>query len=186
MDDDEILLDAEDRMEKAIEHLHDALRGIRTGRASPGLVEGIRVDYYGSPTPLKQIANIGIPEPRMIMIKPFDPSSLKDIEKAILKSDLGIAPASDGKILRLNVPPLSQDRRKQLVALVKERAEECRVSMRNVRRDANKSADAAEKEGNLSEDDLKRLRDEIQDLIKRFETKVDEELERKTAEIMEI
>ena len=186
MDYDEILLDAEERMDKALDHLHDGLRGIRTGRASPGLVEGIRVEYYGSPTPLKQIANIGIPEPRLIMIKPFDPSSLKEIEKAILKSDLGIAPANDGKIIRLAVPPLSHDRRKQLAALVKERAEECRVSMRNVRRDANKSADGAEADGNLSEDDLKRLRDEIQELIKRFEAKVDEELERKTSEIMEI
>ncbi len=186
MDYDEILLDAEERMDKAYDHLHEGLKGIRTGRASPGLVEGIRVEYYGSPTPLKQIANIGIPEPRLIMIKPFDPASLKDIEKAILKSDLGIAPMSDGKIIRLNVPPLSQDRRKQLGALVKERAEECRVSMRNVRRDANKHADAAEKESTISEDQLKRLRDEIQELLKGFETKVDVELERKTTEIMEI
>ena len=124
MDYDEILLDAEERMDKGVQHLREILRGIRTGRASPGLVDSMRVDYYGSPTPLKQIANIAIPEPRMIMIKPFDPGSLKDIEKAIQKSDLGISPASDGKILRLAIPPLSEDRRKQLASLVKEKAEE--------------------------------------------------------------
>jgi ribosome recycling factor len=186
MDYDEILLDAEERMDKAVQHLHEILRGIRTGRASPGLVDSIRVDYYGSPTPLKQIANIAIPEPRMIMIKPFDPGSLKDIEKAILKSDLGISPGNDGKILRLTIPPLSEDRRRQLASLVKERAEETRVSLRNVRRDANKSADEAEKESNLTEDMAHKLRDEIQDLIKSYEEKVDAELKRKTEEIMTI
>jgi ribosome recycling factor len=186
MDYDEILLDAEERMEKAVDHLRDVLRGIRTGRASPGLVDGLRVEYYGSPTPLKQIANIAIPEPRMIMIKPFDPGSVKDIEKAIQKSDLGISPSSDGKILRLQIPPLSEDRRKQLASLVKERAEEARVSMRNVRRDANKSADAAEKDSTLTEDEARKLRDEIQELIKTYEEKVDAELKKKTEEILTI
>jgi ribosome recycling factor len=186
MDYDEILLDAEERMDKGVGHLRDTLRGIRTGRASPGLVDGLKVDYYGSPTPLKQIANIAIPEPRLIMIKPFDPGSLKDIEKAILKSDLGISPQNDGKIIRLAIPPLSEDRRKQLVHLVKEKAEEARISLRNVRRDANKSADAAEKDSTLSEDEAHKLRDEIQDLIKTYEEKVDVELKKKTEEIMTI
>ena len=186
MDYDEIYLDAEERMDKAVQHLREVLRGIRTGRATPGLVDTMKVDYYGSPTPLKQIANIAIPEPRMIMIKPFDPGSLKDIEKAIASSDLGINPASDGKIIRLQIPPLSEERRKQLASLVKERAEEGRVSLRNVRRDANKSADAAEKDGEMSEDEARKCRDDIQELIKSYESKVDAELKKKTEEIMTI
>jgi len=186
MDYDEILLDAEERMDKGVEHLREILRGIRTGRASPGLVDSMRVDYYGSPTPLKQIANIAIPEPRMIMIKPFDPGSVKDIEKAIQTSDLGISPSSDGKIIRLAIPPLSEERRKQLASMVKDKAEEARVTLRNIRRDANKSAVAAEKDSTLTEDELHKLQDEIQELIKTYEGKIDQELKKKTEEIMTI
>jgi len=138
MDQDEILLDAEDRMEKAVEHLTTSLSGIRTGRATPGLVDSVRVDYYGSPTPLKQIANVSVPEPQQLMIRPFDTSSLDGIVKAIQGSDLGLAPNNDGRVIRLNIPPLSGDRRKQLVGRIKELAEEARVSIRNIRRDANK------------------------------------------------
>jgi len=186
MDYDEILIDADDRMDKAIEVFRNELRGMRTGRAHPGLVEPIRVDYYGSPTPLKQIAAISVPEADQIMIKPFDVSALGDIEKGILKSDLGITPSSDGKILRLNVPPLSEERRKKLVARAKEVAEEARVAIRNVRRDANKSAETSQKEGLFSEDDLKRLKDEIQGTTKQKEGEVDGELSRKTEELLEV
>ena len=136
-----LLFETEERMEKALDVLHDTSRGMRTGRASPGLVESIRADYYGSPTPLKQIANISAPEPDQLVIKPFDPSCLSEIEKAILKSDIGINPSNDGKIIRLQIPPLSQERRRQLASWAKEMGEETRISVRNIRRDANKAAD---------------------------------------------
>lgn len=185
MDSDEILLDTEDRMDKAVENLSDRLKGIRTGRASPGLVEGIRIDYYGSPTALKQLANVSAPEPRLLVIKPFDPGVLKAIETAIQKSDLGINPSSDGKILRLAVPPLSQERRNKLVAQVKEYSEEGKVALRNIRRDANKHAEGAKKEGLLTEDDLARLLEEIDKLTKDHEKKIADILDRKTAEVLE-
>ena len=181
MDYDPIVLETEERMEKALEVLKEKFRGMRTGRANVGLVDAIRVDYYGSPTPLKQIANISAPEADLLVIKPFDPSALGDIEKAILKSDVGIHPQNDGKIIRLQVPPLSQERRKQLAARAKETAEETRVAIRNVRRDANKHADVIAK--TMSEDDLKRLKDEIQGLTKQYEEKVDGSLEAKTKEL---
>jgi ribosome recycling factor len=181
MDYDTILLEAEEKMEKALEVLKEKYRGMRTGRANVGLVDGIRVDYYGSPTPLKQIANVSAPEADLLVIKPFDPSSLGEIEKAILKSDVGVHPANDGKIVRLKIPPLSQERRKQLASRAKETAEEARVAIRNIRRDANKHAEGLQK--SISEDDLKRLKDEIQDLTKNFEGKVDQSLEGKTKEL---
>ena len=146
MDQDEILLDAEERMEKAVQVLHGQLQGLRTGRATSGLVDSIRVDYYGSPTPLKQIANISIPEPQQILIRPFDASTLTNIAKAIQSSDTGLSPNSDGRVIRLNVPALSTERRRQLSGRVKELAEEARVAIRNVRRDANKHADQGEKD----------------------------------------
>jgi ribosome recycling factor len=183
---DEILLDTDDRMEKAVEHLVTEYRGIRSGRATPGLVENIRVEYYGSMQPLKATANIAIPEPRLIVIKPFDPSSAKAIEKAIQASDLGIQPSSDGKLIRLEIPPLSEERRKQLANLVKEKAEDARVAIRNVRRDGNKQAEQAEKDKEISEDQLHDLKDEIQDLTKKYEDKVDEHMEKKTKEILEV
>ena len=186
MDYDEILLDAEERMDKGLEVLRAEFRTMRTGRAHPGLVEGVRVDYYGSPTPLKQIANVSAPEADLLVVKPFDPSSIADIEKGILKSDIGITPMNDGKLLRLKVPPLSEERRKQLVARAKEVAEETRVSIRNVRRDANRHADQAQKDGELSEDSQHGLKDEIQKLTKAKESAVDEELKRKTGELMEV
>ncbi|HBP16525.1 MAG TPA: ribosome recycling factor, partial [Planctomycetes bacterium] len=130
---DEVLLDTEERMEKCVEHLSDDYRGIKSGRATPGLVEGIRVEYYGSPTPLKQLANIGAPEPALLVIKPFDPSAISEIEKAIQKSDIGITPMTDGKIIRLPVPSLSEEQRKKYVKLAKDKAEAQRVAIRNVR-----------------------------------------------------
>lgn len=183
---EEILLESEERMDKVLEHLTHVFRGIRTGRASPGLVEDIRVDYYGSMSPLKHMASISVPEPRLIIVKPFDAGTVKEVEKAIQKSELGITPQSDGKLIRLTIPPLSEERRKQLAAMVREKAEEARVSIRNVRRDANRQGDTAEAEGTISQDDHKRLREEIDQLTKDHEAKVNANLEKKTAEIMEI
>ena len=184
MDYDTILLETEDRMEKAFEVLKEKFRGMRTGRASPGLVDSIRVDYYGSPTPLKQIANISAPEANLLVIKPFDSSALGEIEKAIMKSNLGIHPMNDGKLIRLQIPPLSQETRKQLAARAKETAEEARSAVRNVRRDGNKQADSISK--TMSEDDLKRLKDEIQTLTKGFEEKIDAALEAKNKDLTTI
>ena len=185
MDQDEILLDAEERMEKAVEHLRSELVGVRTGRASPGLVESVRVDYYGSPTPLKQLANISAPEAQLLVIRPFDASSLKDVEKAILASDLGLTPNNDGKVSRLNVPSLSGEQRKRLVGRVKDLAEDSRVAIRNVRRDANKHADAAEKSKEMSEDERDQVKEEIQQLTKKMEAQANEIAEKKTAEVMD-
>jgi ribosome recycling factor len=183
---DDIHLETEARMDKALEHLTHSFRGIRTGRASTGLVEEIRVDYYGSVSPLKHMASISVPEPRLILIKPFDGGTVNDVMKALQKSELGITPQSDGKLIRLAVPPLSEERRKKLSHLVKDKAEEARVSLRNVRRDSNKAAESAQKDGDLSEDDLGRLKDEIDKLTKEFEGKVGAALDSKVKEVMEI
>lgn len=176
-----IIRESKERMEKALEVLKDKFRGMRTGRASPALVDSIRVDYYGSSTPLKQIANISAPEADMIVIKPFDQGALGEIEKAIQKSDLGINPTNDGKLVRLKLPPLSQERRNQLAHLAKSTSEETRVALRNIRRDANKHAEALAK--TISEDDLKKLKDDVQNLLKSFEERVDQGLEAKTKEL---
>ena len=183
---DEILMDAEERMEGAVTHLTGELSGLRSGRASPALVDKLQVMAYGAATPLNQLAQIGCPEPRQIMIKPFDPSILQDIEKAIQASDLGLNPSSDGKVLRLNLPPLSEERRKQLAKIVKDNGEKTNVSIRNVRRDANKAADAAKGDKELTEDDCERVKKDIQDLTKKFEGKVSELVEKKTADLMEV
>ncbi|MBX3434397.1 MAG: ribosome recycling factor [Pirellulales bacterium] len=182
---DEILLDSEERMEKAIAKLKGDLTGIRTGRANPGLVDSLRVDAYGSPTPLKQLGSVSAPEPQQIVIRPFDPSILKDIEKAIIASDLGLAPNNDGKVIRLNIPALSGDVRKKMVARIKELTEEAKVSIRNVRRDANKHADSGEKEKLFSEDDCKGLKDEVQELTKKFENQASDLAKAKEAEVTE-
>jgi ribosome recycling factor len=173
-------------MEKAVAVLSDELRGVRTGRASAALVEGVKVDYYGAPTPLKSLASITVPEPRMIMVKPFDPGSSEAIVKAIQKSDVGLTPQSDGKIIRLGVPALSEERRKQLSKVVKEFGEKAKVSIRNIRREANGQADAEEKDGKLSEDDQKRTKEEVDSLTKQYEAKVQETVDRKTKEVMEV
>jgi len=183
---EELLLDTEERMQKALDHMKDEFRGMRTGRAHPGLVESIRIDYYGTQTPLKQLANISIPEPDQIVVKPFDASALAEIEKSFHTSDLGISPQNDGKLIRLTVPPLSEERRKQLVSRAKEVAEESRVSIRNIRRDANKHVDASKKDGEISEDDQARSKTKIQDLLKAVEKQIDHDLKRKTADLMEI
>ena len=183
---DDILLETEDKMEKAVAHLVGEFNHIRTGRATPGLVDGLKVDYYGTPTPLKSLATISIPEARLIVIKPFDPGSVKDIEKAIQKSELGITPMSDGKLVRLNMPPLSEEQRKKLAARCKEMAEACRVSLRNVRRDSNQASEGALADGDVTEDQGAKLKEEIQSLTKQYEGKVDGALEKKSKEIMEV
>jgi len=182
---EEILLEAEERMEKSVAKFQDDLKGIRTGRATPGLVDSLRVEAYGSSVPLKQLGNISTPEPQQIVIRPFDPSTIKDIERAIQTSDLGLTPQNDGRLIRLNVPPLSVERRKQLVARLRELAEETRVSLRNIRRDANKQADQEQKEKILTEDERDSAKEEIQSLIKTYEEKVTALAEEKSTRIME-
>jgi ribosome recycling factor len=182
---EEVSLDAEARMEKAVLKLKNDLSGIRTGRANPGLVDSLRVDAYGSPTPIKQLASVSVPEPQQILIRPFDPSVLKDIEKAIIASDLGLAPQSDGKVVRLNIPALSGEVRRTMVARTKELCEEAKVAIRNVRRDANKAIDTAEKAKEISEDDQKALKDEIQELTKKYEDQASDLAKSKEAEVME-
>jgi ribosome recycling factor len=182
----DILKDAENRMHSAIQALEDDLAGIRTGRASPALVERLQVEYFGSPTPLIQLATISVPEPRALLIRPFDPSSLKAIERAILASDLGLTPNNDGKSIRLNLPPLTEERRRELVKVVHNRLEEARVAIRNVRRDLKKDLEDFEKEKLISEDDLKRGEDELQKVTDRFIQEVDKIGQRKEQEVMEV
>jgi ribosome recycling factor len=182
---DEILMDAEERMEKALGVLKNNLAGIRTGRATPGLLDSVKVTVYGSQTPLKQLASVGAPEPQQLVIRPFDPSTIKDIEKAIVASELGLNPQNDGRIVRINIPPLSTDVRKKLVARIKELAEEARVSIRNVRRDANKAAETAEKDKLISEDDRDKTKEEIQELTKKFENAVSELAKSRETDVMD-
>lgn len=185
MSSDEILFDAEERMEKALGVFRDQLRGLRTGRATPALVDSLKVEYYGSPTPLKQLAQINTPDPQSIVIRPFDASALKEIEKAIRSSDLGMAPNNDGKMIRLTVPSMSGDQRNKMVGNIKKLGEEGKVSCRNVRRDANKALEAAEKAKELTEDDLEKGKESVQNLLKSFEDKIAELGDKKTKEILE-
>ncbi len=182
---DEILLDVEERMEKAIRKLKSDLAGIRTGRANPGLVDSLRVNVYGSEVPIKQIASVGAPEPNQIVIRPYDPGTIKDIEKAIQTSDLGFNPQSDGRLVRLNVPPLSTEVRRKMVNRIKELAEESKVAVRNIRRDGNKSADQGEKDKDFSEDDRDQVKEEIQELTKTYETQATELAKAREKEVMD-
>jgi ribosome recycling factor len=182
---DDILLDTEDRMEKAISVLKNALAGIRTGRANPGLVDSLRVEVYGSPTPMKQVASVGAPEPQQIVIRPYDASTIKDIEKAIIASGLGLAPQSDGRVIRLNIPPLTTETRRKLVARIKELTEEAKVAIRNVRRDGNKAADQEEKDKLLSEDECATLKEKIQELTKQYENTAGDMAKARETEVME-
>ncbi|MEM6314724.1 MAG: ribosome recycling factor [Planctomycetota bacterium] len=183
---EDILLEAEEAMDKAVDHLHHELRGIRTGRASPALVENVRVDYYGSPTDLKSIAAITIPEPTQILIRPFSPQDAGAIKTAIEAANLGLNPMVEDKQVRLNLPAMSTDRRKQLAGQVKDLGERTKVSLRNTRRDANKQIDAEEKESTLTEDDAKHGKEEVQKLIDEREAKVTESVKKKTDEVMEV
>jgi ribosome recycling factor len=185
MTSDEILMDTEERMEKAVNVFRDELRGLRTGRATPALVDGLRVEYYGSPTPLKQLAQISTPDAQQIVIRPFDASVLKDVEKAIRSSDLGMSPNNDGKLIRLTVPPMSGDQRTKMASRIKKSAEDAKVACRNVRRDGNKHYDAAEKNKEMTEDERDKGKEEVQTLLKTYEAKVEDMAAKKTKEIME-
>ena len=181
---EDILLDAEERMEKALSKLKQDLTGIRTGRANPGMVDSLRIEAYGSPCPIKQLASVSAPEPQQLVIRPFDPSTIKDIEKGIIASDLGLAPQSDGKVIRLNIPQLSGEVRRKMVARTKELTEEAKVAVRNIRRDANKLAEQEQKDKALTEDEREQTKDEVQELTKKFEDKANELAKSKEAEVM--
>ncbi|MDK2836459.1 MAG: ribosome recycling factor [Thermosediminibacterales bacterium] len=178
--------ETEERMEKTVKSLKSEFASLRPGRATPALVEKISVDYYGVPTPLNQLANISAPEPRMLVIQPWDVKSISDIEKAILKSDLGINPTNDGKIIRLVIPQLTEERRKELNKVIKKKAEESKVAVRSIRRDANDKIKHMEKNGEISEDDSRRALDEIQKITDSYIQKIDKILEKKEKEIMEV
>ena len=182
----DMLKDAESRMRGAIQSLGDSLATVRTGRANPALVEKLPIDYYGTPTPLMQLASISVPEPRSLMIKPFDASTIKEIEKAIRISDLGLNPNSDGKVIHLNLPPLNEERRKELVKHVHQRLEEARVAVRNIRRDVHNDMREFEKEKLITEDELRRGEEDLQKLTDRMIEEVNAVGERKEKEIMEV
>ncbi|MDG2148086.1 MAG: ribosome recycling factor [Planctomycetota bacterium] len=185
MNSDQILSESRDKMEKGVEFFRESLNGLRTGRVSPALVENIRVDAYGSPMPLNQLASISVPEPRTLLVKPFDPSMCTAIEKGILKGDIGIMPETDGKVVRLAVPMMSQEQRDKMTGRVKELAEQARVVVRNIRRDQNKAAETARKASELSEDLERDLKDEIQKLVKSMESEIDQIAAARTKEIQE-
>lgn len=183
---EQILVRAEEKMKGAVESTKKEFATLRTGRAHPGLVERLQVEYYGTPTPLNQLANISTPEPRLLLIQPWDKNAVKDIEKAILKSDLGLTPTNDGQQIRIAIPPLTEERRREMVKLAKKIAEERKVIVRAARRDSNDELKAMEKKGDLPEDESRRLQDEMQKLTDKYIGLVDEALERKEKEIMEI
>jgi ribosome recycling factor len=182
----DLLKEAETRMHAAIQSLDDDLAGIRTGRATPALVEKLLIEYYGTPTPLMQLASISVPEPRSLLIKPFDPSSLKGVEKAILASDLGLTPNNDGKQIRLSLPALTEERRHELVKVVHNRLEECRIAVRNVRRDVHNDMRDFEKEKLISEDDLKRGEEDLQKVTDHNIEEINRHGQHKEQEIMEV
>ena len=182
----EIQTETKRKMEKTLEIMKDELKSIRTGRATPGLVENIKVSCYGSLTPLKQLANITAPEAQLIIISPYDPSILKDIEKAILQSELGLTTNSDGKVIRIPIPPLSGDRREKIVTQIKELTEENKIAIRNIRREANKHIDKEEKDSILTEDEAKKAKDQIQKFTHENEAKLNELLSQKSEELLKI
>jgi len=182
----DIIADAEERMNKAIDHLSGDFASLRAGRANPAMVEKIMVNYYGSPTPLNQIANINVPEARLLIINPWDKSSIVDIEKALMKSDLGINPSNDGNVIRINIPQLTEDRRKDLVKVVKKRAEEGKVAIRNIRREANDTVKSCEKDKLISEDASKKGLEDIQKSTDKYIKDIDQILQHKEKEIMEV
>jgi ribosome recycling factor len=183
---DETLLEAMDKMDKAVEHVQSQFGTVRTGRAAPALVERLMVDYYGAPVPLQQLATIQVPEARSLMVKPHDRGSLGPIEKAIRDSDLGVSPNNDGVVIRLNFPPLTEERRREYVKVVKNMAEEGRVAVRNVRRDARKHLEAAEREGLISRDDLDRAEKELEKVTHDHVDRIDKAFGRKESELLEV
>ena len=183
---EKIISEAEQRMKKAVAALQDEFNTLRTGRASSALFDKIRVDYYDTPTPLNQVATISVPEARLVVIQPWDKAIIGDIEKAIQKSELSVNPSNDGKVIRIAIPPLTEERRKEFVKIAKNMAEQNRVSIRNTRRDANDDLKKAEKNGTISEDELKRAEDDVQKLTDSYISQVNEKLEEKEQEILEI
>jgi ribosome recycling factor len=178
--------DATQRMDKSVEATHEHFNSVRTGRATPALLDRVTIDYYGTPTPLKNLATINAPEPRLLTIQPFDPSSIKQIEKTILESDLGLTPSNDGKLVRLPIPQLTEERRKELVKLVRSMAEEGKVAIRNVRRDAIKHLEELVKNGDVGDDEERAAEGRVQKLTDEHTSKIDELLKHKEAEIMEV
>jgi len=183
---DRILSETKKRMAQSLENTQHEFNTIRTGRASTALLDNVFIDYYGTRTQLKHTANISIPEARMILISPYDPQFLKEIETQIIKSDLGINPTNDGKVIRLTIPPLNEERRHELVRLVKKVAEDGRVAIRNIRRDANDEFKGMESDGNITEDDLNHSQKEVQDITDEFVEKINSALDQKEKEIMEV
>ncbi len=185
---DEIEFECEESMEKAADFLRQELRTVRTGRASPGLVDHLKVpvESYGSTMELRELASISVPQTNLLLLKPFDPATLKDIERAIQTSDIGITPMSDGKVIRLPVPPLSGERRQQLLGQVRKLGEKQKVAIRNIRRDANKQIDAEQKEKKIAEDDAERSKENVQELTRKFENQVDKLVSAKAKEIEEV
>ena len=183
---DEIFEDLKDRMGKSIESLKREYSRLRTGRASVSLLDGIRVSYYDTPTPLNQMASLAVPEPRLIVIQPWDKTAIEDIEKAILKSELGLTPMNDGKVIRISIPPLTEERRKELVKVARKMSEENKVAIRNIRRDANEMLKDLKKEKEITEDDLFRSQEEVQKATDQFISQVDELCAAKEKEILEI
>ena len=186
MDKETVLLDSEERMEKAIATLEREFGRLRTGRASTNLVDNIKVDYYGTTTPISQLASVAVPDSRTITIQPWDRGAFGGVEKAILKSDLGLTPVNDGKIIRISIPPLTEERRKELGKIARKNGEEAKVAVRNVRRDANDQLKKLEKDKAISEDELKKATDDVQKLTDRFVAKVDEKCQAKEKEIMDL
>jgi ribosome recycling factor len=183
---DELIADASRRMDKSVETTQTEFNTVRTGRASAALLDRITVDYYGQPTPLQQLATINVPEPRMLTIQPFDPNSMKDIERAIMESELGLTPSNDGKVIRLPIPQLTEERRKDLVKIVRQIAEDGKIAIRNVRRDADKHLKELKTKGEVGEDEERRAEDRVQKLTDEHTAKIDEHLTRKEAEITEV
>ena len=185
-----MLAETLEELSEAIANAHEALKRdlarIRAGRANPAILDGIRVDYYGSPTPLKQLASISVPEPRMIVLKPFDRSQMQAIEKAIMEAQLGLNPGNDGEIIRLPMPPLTEERRKDLVKVARKSGEECKVAIRKARHDAKDIIDSLQKEGEVGEDDADRARKELEDVVKSGTSKVDEIVSKKETDILEV
>jgi len=183
---DDFLGDAIQRMDKSVEATHEHFNSVRTGRATPALLDRVTVEYYGTPTPLKNLATINAPEPRMLTIQPFDPTSIKQIEKTIQESDLGLTPSNDGKIVRLPIPQLTEERRKELVKVVRHMAEEGRVAVRNVRRDAIRHLEELVKNGSVGDDEERAAEGRVQKLTDEHVARIDDLLKRKEAEIMEV
>ncbi|HLT10406.1 MAG TPA: ribosome recycling factor [Micromonosporaceae bacterium] len=183
---EETLFEAEEKMERAVEHAKEELAAIRTGRATPAMFSRIVIDYYGAPTPLPQMASIAIPEPRMVLIKPHDPTQLKAMEKAIRDSDLGVNPNNEGNQLRLLIPPMTEERRREMIKVARHKGEEAKVAIRNVRRKAKEELDRLVKDGEVGEDEGRRAEKELDDLTHRFVAVIDEILKNKEAELLEV